>query len=63
MMLIMKKKIYEAPFAELVDVEINSVMEVTSPFGPGEGDDNGDWGDQMSKEHHGGSWNDIWGNM
>lgn len=62
----MKKKIYEAPVTEFVNVDIDAVMGNTSPVTPtpGGGDSgNGDDEEQMSNEHHGGSWNDIWGGM
>lgn len=65
MTLTMKKKIYTAPIAEVVDMDIDAVMSTTSPFG---GSNNGDEPEirddegQLSKENAG-SWSDIWNNM
>lgn len=58
MMLIMKKKIYVAPFAELVDVKTEYFI-ATSPW---TGDEGGD-SDQQDAGEYKGSWNDIWGGM
>ena len=54
----MKKKIYVAPFAELVDVKTEYFI-ATSPW---TGDEGGD-SDQQDAGEYKGSWNDIWTNM
>lgn len=61
----MKKRIYNTPVTEFVELDVNVIMENTSPFGPGDSDDefDGDWEDQATKEQQGGSWSDIWGGM
>ena len=55
----MKKKIYNTPTTEFVKLDVDVVMQTTSPEDGGFGD----WEDQATQEHQGGSWNDIWGNM
>ena len=60
----MKKKIYNSPVAEFVELDVNiRIAENTSPFKPGEGGDFGDDEEQCADEYVAGSWENMWGNM
>lgn len=58
------KKIYSAPVADFVEIEISSFMGTATIFTKGTGDEEerGDWRNQGSEEHYG-DWENIWKNM
>ena len=53
-----EKKKYITPALLFVEIDTLQVLALSK-----ENDDQIDDEEQMSNEHHGGSWNDIWGNM
>lgn len=62
------KKIYIHPQAVAVEFELQSVIAQSIPTdnsgtSPGDGGIDDDDTGQLSNEHFGGSWNDIWGGM
>ncbi|MBQ8271318.1 MAG: hypothetical protein IJZ22_08995 [Bacteroidaceae bacterium] len=61
----MKKKIYNTPVADIVEMQFPSIMEgFSGEFEDGQGGgQGGDSGNQGTNEYVGGSWENIWGNM
>lgn len=57
------KNIYNAPVCEYVELDIDTIMETTSPWDTpsvGDGEGGGFSTDQEANQHIGGSWENIW---